>query len=113
MREKAQTANAELRRIIRQLQIDKRNLATENLSLLHRARLADRIEIGLRHQIAAISQALKSRAKAGCRGGSGATLKKGPRVRRPPPRIGLFFIGARRCSALLDPSLAALTIGRD
>jgi hypothetical protein len=33
--------NAELRRVIRQLQIDKRNLATENLSLLHRARLAE------------------------------------------------------------------------
>jgi len=32
---------AELQRIIRQLQIDKRNLATENLSLLHRTRLAE------------------------------------------------------------------------
>jgi hypothetical protein len=34
-------SNAELRRIVCQLQIDKRNLATENLSLLHRARLAE------------------------------------------------------------------------
>ncbi len=34
-------SNAELRRALRQLQIDKRNLATENLSLLHRARLAE------------------------------------------------------------------------
>jgi hypothetical protein len=34
-------SNAELRAIIRQLQIDKRNLATENLSLLHRTRLAE------------------------------------------------------------------------
>jgi len=33
--------NAELRRIIHQLRIDKRNIATENLSLLHRARLAE------------------------------------------------------------------------
>ena len=33
--------NSELRRVIHQLQIDKRNLATENLSLLHRARLAE------------------------------------------------------------------------
>src|SRR5260370_14216670 len=33
--------NSELKNIIRQLQIDKRNLATENLSLLHRARLAE------------------------------------------------------------------------
>jgi len=38
--------NAELRTIIRQLRIDKRNLATENLSLLHRARLAeDRLRV--------------------------------------------------------------------
>ncbi len=36
-----EASNAELRPIIRQLQIDKRNLATENLSLLHRARLAE------------------------------------------------------------------------
>jgi peptidoglycan hydrolase CwlO-like protein len=36
-----EASNAELRRIIRQLQADKRNLATENLSLLHRARLAE------------------------------------------------------------------------
>jgi hypothetical protein len=36
-----EASNAELRTIIRQLQIDKRNLATENLSLLHRARLAE------------------------------------------------------------------------
>lgn|SRR5579875_1352442 len=33
--------NAELRAVIRQLQIDKRNIATENLSLLYRARLAE------------------------------------------------------------------------
>jgi hypothetical protein len=33
--------NVELRRTIRQLQIDKRNLATENLSMFHRARLAE------------------------------------------------------------------------
>ncbi len=33
--------NAELRAIIWQLRIDKRNLATENLSLLHHARLAE------------------------------------------------------------------------
>ena len=33
--------NTELRQAIRQLQTDKRNLATENLSLLHRARLAE------------------------------------------------------------------------
>lgn len=32
---------AELQRIIQQLQIDKRNLASENLSLFHRARLAE------------------------------------------------------------------------
>jgi hypothetical protein len=38
---KFKASNAELRRIIRQLQVDKRNLATENLSLLHRARLAE------------------------------------------------------------------------
>src|SRR5712692_4426496 len=36
-----EASNAELRTIIRQLQIDKRNFATENLSLLHRARLAE------------------------------------------------------------------------
>ncbi len=36
-----EASNAELRGIIRRLQIDKRNLATENLSLLHRARLAE------------------------------------------------------------------------
>jgi hypothetical protein len=33
--------NTELRRVIHQLKIDKRNLATESLSLLHRARLAE------------------------------------------------------------------------
>jgi hypothetical protein len=38
---RVEARNAELRTIIRQLQIDKRNLATENQSLLHRARLAD------------------------------------------------------------------------
>ncbi len=38
---KFEASNAELRGIIRRLQIDKRNLATENLSLLHRARLAE------------------------------------------------------------------------
>jgi hypothetical protein len=36
-----EASNTELRRALRQLQIDKRNLATENLSLLHRARLAE------------------------------------------------------------------------
>src|SRR5260370_41756180 len=36
-----EASNAELRGIIRRLQIDKRNLATENLSLLHRARVAE------------------------------------------------------------------------
>jgi hypothetical protein len=36
-----EASNAELRAIIRQLQVDKRDLATENLSLLHRARLAE------------------------------------------------------------------------
>jgi hypothetical protein len=36
-----EASNSELRRVIHQLQIDKRNLATENLSLLHRARLAE------------------------------------------------------------------------
>src|SRR5712691_3184076 len=36
-----EASNAELRGIIRRLQIDKRNLATENLLLLHRARLAE------------------------------------------------------------------------
>jgi predicted RNase H-like nuclease (RuvC/YqgF family) len=36
-----EASNAELRRIIQQLQNDKRNLATENLALLHRARLAE------------------------------------------------------------------------
>jgi len=36
-----EASSAELRIIIRQLRIDKRNLATENLSLLHRARLAE------------------------------------------------------------------------
>jgi hypothetical protein len=36
-----ETINGELRAFIRQLQIDKRNLATENLSLLYRARLAE------------------------------------------------------------------------
>jgi hypothetical protein len=35
------TSNVELRCTLRQLQIDKRNLATENLSLLHRAQLAE------------------------------------------------------------------------
>jgi hypothetical protein len=34
-------SNAELRAIIRQLQIDKRNLATENLLFLYRTRLAE------------------------------------------------------------------------
>jgi hypothetical protein len=34
-------SNAELRRVVQQLRMDKRNLATENLSLLHRARLAE------------------------------------------------------------------------
>ncbi len=38
---KLQASNVELRRLIRQLQIDKRNLATDNLSLLYRARLAE------------------------------------------------------------------------
>ncbi len=36
-----EASNAELRRLVQQLQMDKRNLATENLSLLHRARLAE------------------------------------------------------------------------
>jgi hypothetical protein len=36
-----EASNAELRAVIRRLQIDKRNLATENLSLLYRARLAE------------------------------------------------------------------------
>jgi hypothetical protein len=36
-----EASNSELRRVIHQLKIDKRNLATENLSLLHRARLAE------------------------------------------------------------------------
>jgi hypothetical protein len=35
-----EASNGELRAIIRQLQIDKRNLATENLTLFHRALLA-------------------------------------------------------------------------
>lgn len=34
-------SNAELRRLVHQLRMDKRNLATENLALLHRARLAE------------------------------------------------------------------------
>ena len=34
-------ANKELRRAIRRLRTDKRNLATENLALLHRARVAE------------------------------------------------------------------------
>jgi hypothetical protein len=38
---KLEANNGRLRGIIHQLQIDKRNLATENLSLLHRARLAE------------------------------------------------------------------------
>ena len=39
-------SNRQLRRLIHQLKIDKRNLATENLSLLHRARLAeDRLRV--------------------------------------------------------------------
>jgi hypothetical protein len=55
--------NAELRTIIRQLQIDKRNLATENLAPLHRARLAqDRLracdrEIAARKSSSAVAQA--------------------------------------------------------
>ena len=36
-----QASNTELRAVVRQLQLDKRNLATENLSLLHRTRLAE------------------------------------------------------------------------
>lgn len=36
-----EASNAELRSVIRQLEIDKRNLATDNLSLLYRARLAE------------------------------------------------------------------------
>src|SRR5487761_776372 len=36
-----EASNAELRGVIRQLRMNKRNLATENLSLLHRARLAE------------------------------------------------------------------------
>jgi hypothetical protein len=36
-----EACKSELRQDIRQLQADKRNLATENLSLLHRARLAE------------------------------------------------------------------------
>jgi hypothetical protein len=36
-----EASNAELRRLVQQLRMDKRNLATENLSLLHRARLAE------------------------------------------------------------------------
>jgi hypothetical protein len=38
---KLEASSAGLRRLVQQLQIDKRNLATENLSLLHRARLAE------------------------------------------------------------------------
>ena len=36
-----EASNAKLRRLVQQLQMDKRKLATENLSLLHRARLAE------------------------------------------------------------------------
>jgi len=36
-----EASNAELRRIDQQLQTDKRNLATEDLSLLHRVRVAE------------------------------------------------------------------------
>lgn len=36
-----EASNAELRRVVHELRIDKRNVATENLSLLHRARLAE------------------------------------------------------------------------
>jgi hypothetical protein len=38
---KLEANNTELRRVVHQLRIDKRNLATENLSLLCRARLAE------------------------------------------------------------------------
>ncbi len=52
-----EASNAELRAIIRQLQIDKRNLATENLSLLYRARLAEDRLAARDREVAAIKPA--------------------------------------------------------
>ena len=49
-----EASNAELRAIIRQLQIDKRNLATENLSLLHRARLGEDRLVARNREIATL-----------------------------------------------------------
>ena len=40
---KLEASSAGLRRLVQQLQVDKRNLATENLSLLHRARHEERL----------------------------------------------------------------------
>jgi hypothetical protein len=76
--------NAELRTIIRQLQIDKRNLATENLALLHRARLAeDRLrardrEIAARKSSSAVAQAATHVIS---KQGRGARAVSAPRAR--------------------------------
>jgi hypothetical protein len=79
-----EASNAELRRVVQQLQIDKRNLATENLSLLHRARLAeDRLrardrEIAARKSSSAVAPAATNVIPKQVRG---ARVVSGPRAR--------------------------------
>ena len=76
--------NRELRRVIHQLQIDKRNLATENLALFHRARLAeDRLrardrEIAARKSSSAVAPAATHVIPKQVRG---ARAISGPRAR--------------------------------
>jgi hypothetical protein len=67
-----EASNAELRRVIRQLQIDKRNLATENLSLLHRARIAEGRVIARDRELA-ILKGPKDGKRAGQRSSLGGT----------------------------------------
>ena len=51
-----EASNAELRGVIRQLRMNKRDLATENLTLLHRARLAEDRLAARNREIAALKR---------------------------------------------------------
>jgi hypothetical protein len=67
-----EASNAELRQVIHQLKIDKRNLATENLSLLHRARIAEDRVIARDRDLARL-KGPKDEKRAGHRSSLGVT----------------------------------------